>query len=433
MLSYIGKVVRDHSKAILLGLALLLIVVAGTGVGFYLYALHQWHAAELAVKEGRPSEALRSLDLCLLVWPQSVPVHLLTARAARLSGDYDAAEAHLNQCLKLQKGDASDIQLEFLLMRAQTGEEDEVAPLLVILVDNKHPETPLILKTLSRAYMHKLRYGPAFLYLDRWIREEPDSAEPLHWRGWVLERLNNAKAAMDDYQQALKLDPELLTVRLRVAEMLLEDHNPVEALPHLQWLNKKYPDRPDVMARLGQCRFLQGQEQEARSLLEAAVAKLPDDPALLLYLAKLELQDEKPAEAELWLRRLLKVDPFDTDAEYTLSTTLRQQNREEEAAAVLEQYEKHKTLVERANKLLKKEAEHPSKDPEAACEAGVALLNVGQDRLGLYWLNQALERSANYQPAHKALAEYFEKKGAKDQAAAHRRFLNEPDKKTGSP
>jgi Tfp pilus assembly protein PilF len=51
----------------------------------------------------------------------------------------------------------------------------------------------------------------------------------------------------------------------------------------------------------------------------------------------------------------------------------------------------------------------------------------------LYWLNQALERSERYQPAHKALAEYFEKKGAKDQAAAHRRFLNEPDKKTGSP
>ena len=57
-------------------------------------------------------------------------LHLLAARAARLTADFEGAEAHLKRCLKLQQGATEATQLEFLLMRAQTGEEDVVAPAL---------------------------------------------------------------------------------------------------------------------------------------------------------------------------------------------------------------------------------------------------------------------------------------------------------------
>ena len=60
----------------------------------------------------------------------------------------------------------------------------------------------------------------------------------------MLERLNNHKGAMDDYHRALELDPDLLPVRLRVAEMLLEDKQAPEALPHLERLMPAGPGRP---------------------------------------------------------------------------------------------------------------------------------------------------------------------------------------------
>src|SRR5205085_4929 len=132
----------------------------------------------------------------------------------------------------------------------------------------------------------------------RWIQEDPDAAEPLHWRGWVLERVNDSKSALKDYLRALELDPDLASVRLRVAEMYLEDNNPVEALPHLERLRREAPDRADVLARLGQCRFLQGDLAAARRLLEAAREKLPDDAPLLIHLAKLDLEEDRPARAE---------------------------------------------------------------------------------------------------------------------------------------
>jgi tetratricopeptide (TPR) repeat protein len=426
LLAAAGRALRRRPWTAALLLAVVLLTGAGAVLAWYIF--HQWDAAQAAVKEGRQADAQRCLDVCLFVWPRSVPVHLLAARAARMRGDFAEAEAHLNRCLKLQNGSTEDVQLEFLLMRVQGGEADAVAPLLLKYVDVKHPESALILQTLSRAYMHNMRLRPALDALNRWIQLAPDQAQPYFWRGWVLERLNATDEAMKDYLRSLDLDPDLVAARLRVAEIFLDRSNAPEALRHLERLRHQCPDRADVMARLGQCLFLQGHAAEARQLLEAAVEKLPDDAPLLVHLAKLELDEAppRPVEAEKWLRRLLQVDPYDQEGLYTLVSSLRLQGRQEEAAAALERYEQQKALLKRANKLLQDEAEHPTNDPAVAAEAGTLLLRIGQDRLGLYWLHQALEGDPGNQPAHRALTDYYERKGDREQAAAHRRQLRDP-------
>jgi tetratricopeptide (TPR) repeat protein len=433
MLRYLGRLIRAHPWTI--AVVLIFVVLIGTGFGLYGYALYQWPAAQADVKEGRAAQARGKLAFCLFVWPNSTEVHLLAARAARLTGNFDEADAYLKRCIKLERGATEAIQLEYLLMRAQTGEEEEVTPALTNLVDNKHRETCCILETLAGAYMRHLRYGPAYTYLTRWIKEAPQSAKPYHWRGWVLERLNNSVEAMKDYDKALELDPDLVSVRLRVAEMLLENKKPLEALPHLERLRKQAPDRPDVLARLGQCRYLEGKLKEARRLLEAAVQKLPNDPSLLLHLAKLEQGERppRPAEAEKWLKRALKVDPADTEAQYMLVSSLRAQGREKEARAALKLWQKHKTTLERANKLLKEEARHPNRDPGPPSEIGILLLDIGQERQGLYWLDQALARDPGHRPTRQALADYFEKKGDREKAALHRRWLAKQNTEVNSP
>src|SRR6516165_4477271 len=113
MLGKLGRMIRARPKTVLV---LTVLVLFGTLAGFYGYALHQWHSAQEAVKQGRPSEARQRLDFCLLVWPKSTEVHLLAARAAWLSWNFEEADVHLQKCLKLQNGATSDIQLEFLLM-----------------------------------------------------------------------------------------------------------------------------------------------------------------------------------------------------------------------------------------------------------------------------------------------------------------------------
>lgn len=398
--------------------ALFVLLLALLGVP--LYAEYQWRAAQAALREDRPGEARTRLETCLWILPKSIKLRLAAARAARLCGKPQEAEEHLSRVMKLQGGASEATQLEFLLMRAQTGEVDEVAAALFALIEKQHPESVVIFETIARAYMHELKYGPAFACLNRWISEQPDCAKAYHWRGWVLERLNKAKPAMGEYLRALELDPKLHAVRLRVAEMHLEDSNPPEAIPHLERLLAEQPGRADVKARLAQCRFLQGRHDEALELFEAAVVEMPNDAALLLHLAKLDLLRKDPARAETWLRRVLKNDPGDTEAHYNLVASLQQQGKREEAAKAAVQHEIKKVQLDKANKLLRDEAERATTDPETAQAIGAVLLELGQRRLGLNWLHEALKRDPKHRPTHRLLADYYEREGDPERTAAHR-------------
>lgn len=433
MLSFLPKVVHRRPRTTALVLALL--ALSATGVGLYASALHQWHAAQAAVKAGRLEEAQQRLDCCLSLWPlwrRSIPVHLLAARTARLRGDFEGAEAHLNRCLKLNHGASEAIQLEFLLMRVQGGEEDEVAgELLSLYVDRNSPESPVILETLAHAYMQNLRYGPAFACLSRWAEMAPDSAEPLRWRGWILERLNDREEAIKEYNRALELDPELVPVRLRLAEVYLERKDPLAALPHLERLSRQFPDRPDVTARLGQCRFLQGETEEARRLLECAVRQLPNDSEVLIHLAGVEKQEDRLDKAEEWLRRALQVDPTDAEAEFRLAGVLQAKGASEEGRAMLARSEKDRAMLIRIGQTLRQDGENPSLDPAVLTEIGVVFLN-SNERIGRYWLQRALKRDPGYPPAHQALAEHYDRKGDVEKAAAHRRQMK-PGEKSHSP
>src|SRR5262249_53105086 len=134
-------------------------------------------------------------------------------------------------------------------------------------------------------------------------------------------------------------------------------------------------------------------------------------PDLLITLAKLEIQEDHPAAAEKWLRQALAGDPYEAQAGYLLVSALQAQGRPEEAEAALEGYVKRKADLERASQLLGEGMQHSANDPDALAEVGTLLLRMGQDRLGLYWLHEALKRDPGHGPAHEALAAYAEKQG----------------------
>ncbi len=404
-------------------LLVLLLLAVGLGCGLWGYAVYQWRAAQVALSAARPEEARERLNFCLRLWWRDPEVHLLAARADRLTGHFTDAEAQLNRCLQLQGGATEAVQLEFLLMRVQAGEMDELAPALFELVAKGHPESPAILDAIARAYMHRLRYKPAYGCLSRWIEVQPRNAKPYHWRGWVLERLNNPKSAKEDYERALELDPDLLAVRLRVVEMLLEDKQAPDALPHLDRLYQQAPNDPRVQARLGMCRFLQGNAKEARRLMEAALVQMPNDSPLLVSLASLDIQEDRAVDAERRLRIVLEADPSDLEALFVLASALQLQHRESEAAAILADHARKQAMVTRINALLKDVADSPTATADNYAEIGDVCLQIGREKVALYWLDRALERDPNNQSANRLLAAFYEGKGDKAKAESYRRLL----------
>ena len=205
--------------------------------------------------------------------------------------------------------------------------------------------------------------------------------------------------------------------------MLLEDKQASDALPHLEQLARQVPHDPQVQARLGICLFLQGQSGEARRLMESAVPHLPNDPALLVTLASLELQDGRPAEAEARLQTVLKSDRSDTEALFVLVSALQMQGRSDESAAILAEYNEKRAIVEKINEFLKDKADNPAGTAEDYATVGRLFLQINRDKLGVYWLEKALERNPDSQMAHQSLADHYSKKGDAKAAAAHRLHL----------
>jgi len=140
---------------------LILLGASGAAGGLNAYALYQYHAAQEALQQGRPSLARQRLQTCLaiaplVIWPGPAELDLLAARAAWMNGDFDAADEYLKECIRLRGAATQATQLEYLLMRAQTGDEPEVAIALFDLVEKKHPQTPVILETMARVYMRNM-------------------------------------------------------------------------------------------------------------------------------------------------------------------------------------------------------------------------------------------------------------------------------------
>ncbi len=394
--------------------------------GLYGYAVWQWRGALADLASGRPADARDRLITCRAVWRWSPEVELAAARAARAAADFGSAEDHLNRCLKLAGGATDAIQLEFLLLRAQSGEVDDVIDPLIRAVELGHGQSAEVMFTLARVYMTRTRYTLAYACLSKLIELDPGSAKAYHWRGWVAERLNQSELAATDYRKAVDLDPSILVVRLRLVEMLLEDKRVPEATPLIERLHQEWPDRPEVSGRLGMCRLMQGDLTEARRLLESAAAGVPDDTALLLSLAKLDLQEGRGADAERRLREVARLDPTDTEARYNLAAAIRLQGRAADAEAAMREYERYKAVVDRANRLLREVVDTTAGTAADRAEVGRLLMQVGREKLGLYWLHEALAADPNQQQAHAALADHYTARGEAAQAAQHRARLRPP-------
>jgi Tfp pilus assembly protein PilF len=406
------------------GLLLLALAVAGGAVAWSDY---QFRAARRALRGGDAADALAHARLGLRVRPGSAEGHLLAARAERQGGNYAEAERELQECVRVQKGATEATQLEWLLLRAQRGEADDVAAGLWYCVENDHPETTAILEALARAYMHQFRLGPALACLDRWLAREPDCVRALDWRGWVRERLEQREAARQDYRHALELEPGRSEVRLRLAAMLLDDTKPAEAAPHLERLRQELPGRTAVLTSLAHCRALLGDFAEARRLTDEVLAGHPDDAEALLERGRLDLEEGRAADAEAALRHALKVSPYRLPIRFALWQSLqRQPGREREAADAKERHDALKGDLERLTVLLGTEGLKSREDPGRAAEVGALLLRTGEERLGLDWLDVALRLDPGSVQAHETLAGYYEKKGDAEKAEEHRRAARRP-------
>jgi tetratricopeptide (TPR) repeat protein len=387
------------------------------GVGYLVYrqvsAGQHRRAAEQALAQGELSQARAHLALCLEVWPNSGEIHFLAARAARRDGAYDEALRHLDACQRLG-WPAEAIELERALLAAEQGQPNSVEGYLLACVHKDHPDAVLILEALARGYLKSFQLMRALECLDLWLYRQPDAVQALVWRGEVLEHLDRFDAALDDLRRAVRLAPEHEDARLRLARLLARARQPEEALPHYEYLYEHRPGDGEVLLGLASCQRRAGNREDARQMLDLLLTVQPGNAQALSERGQLALEADQPAEAEKWLRRAVAVAPYEREAVYALSQCLfKQKGKDVEAQQWLARLQRIDADLKRMTEVMQRIHRSP-RDPSLRAEAGLLLIQNGQEKEGLRWLQSALRLDAHNQPARQALADYLERQGGSD-------------------
>jgi tetratricopeptide (TPR) repeat protein len=405
-------------------LILLILALLGGALwlgGPHLWAWYHFRAAQSALERYHSEEALAHLKACLTVWPASAPTHLLACRAARRTGDFEEAKRHLQECRQLEGDLSNESTLEGALLDAAMGDLGKVE---VYLEDwaEKHPaQAPLIWEALAEGALRMYRIRDALSYLDLWLRAQPENVQALFVRGNVWRHVRSLGKAAPDYRRVVELDPQRRDARRWLAYCLIEIGQFDEAITHLDVLRRHDPDDPDLLVRLARCRSKLGQMEPARQILSVVLANHPDHGLALRTRGQLALMERKPAEAEDWLRQAVRVRPHDYESHYALFLALVRQGKKTAAKAQSKTTEDLKKRLERLGEIQSREMSMRPHDPALHCELGTLLLRVGYPEVGLGWLHSALNQDSHYRAAHTALADYYAAHGNAEKAAYHRR------------
>jgi tetratricopeptide (TPR) repeat protein len=399
-------------------LALLLLAAAVCASGPHLRAWYHYESGQNALERRAFDEAREHAAICLQVWPNGARSRLLAARAARRAGLLEEARQHLEACPS-SADILEDRQLERILLRAQRGGLADVEKLLLEEVELEHPQSPAILEVLTWEWMRTFQLGEALQALEVWRQRRPRDPEPLVRHGWVSEHLLRKTEAVDDYRQALVLDPNRDPVRLRLAEILVSLHRSGEAAEQFEYLVRKRPDDPTVVLGLARCRFHQARLGEAEKLLDDLLARHPNMASALGERGRLALAQRQLDQAEAWLRRAVTALPHDKELVYNLVQCLERQDKHAESQKYETRLRQMEEDAGRMGGLIEKVLQTPKSAP-LRHEIGVIFLRNGFEEDGLRWLRTALEQDPSYRPAHQALAEHYQRMGQLDLANRHR-------------
>src|SRR5262249_3635257 len=180
------RLIRRLGRGVVISL---LIALAGLGfvmIGAEIWARYHIRATHAALDKQDHEIAWVHVQKALKGRSRSADLHLLAARVARQSERMEDAKYHLEKCFELQGGISESLQIERMMLAAQTGRVETVVEPLYDYVRNDHPSSPLILEALAMGF-RQLRSGSvAARFATLWLEREPDNVQALTCHGACL-------------------------------------------------------------------------------------------------------------------------------------------------------------------------------------------------------------------------------------------------------
>lgn len=215
------------------------------------------------------------------------------------------------------------------------GEEGKVAPLMVEL-NRRDKENSAVLEVMAQAQLRQKEYREAEFNLKKLIERRPDDAQLRYLMARTQAGLGDAEAMQRELRKVVALSPEHVEARLALARLAMRQNRKGEMQNQVTVLEKLAPENADVKYLMSALASAEGDQQQAKGLLEEVFAEVPNVKTMLL-LARQKWAMGDPEGALAVQQQWAKEHPDDPLASLVLA---RAYGRENEQAKAIAQYEK---------------------------------------------------------------------------------------------
>jgi len=234
-------------------------------------------------------------------------------RAKAQTGDKEAAEELMRDCEQEPGAPSNFLSLEAIVQG--------LVPFLDSIVAaggraSEGPELQWILGALDALLMVPM--GTA------------DRAEALYCSGKIHHIASRHSRGVGELRQALELAPHHFEAR-RALALAIAQASPAEARIHLEILAQQRPGDGPTLYSLALVHRALGDTADAGKIMDELLLARPEDVQYLVERALIELDAGRPIESEALLRRAANHAPNNREVLLALSKALRIQNRPAEA------------------------------------------------------------------------------------------------------
>lgn len=300
--------------------------------------------------QGNFKTANPQLRAALKLRPDLYRIQALLGMSERRTGEMDRARNDLQAAFPKLKNKRIQVQtgLELIGIYITSNDLTKAADVVGVL-RSLEPANPYILYTAYQIYSEQTNE-----MILATAMAAPRSAEMHRIMGDELAREGNRMGAIEQYRQALKLDPRLPGLHFELGELLFSSTNPaLQAQAKAQYEAALAVNKFDAKSdyRLGEIAERAGHLKQASLYFSKALQVRPNDAEILSGYAQVELLLNHRQKAAELLERSVQLNPTSAKSHYRLSRIYEQMGRSLDAKRQMKEFLKYRKEKERLRKL----------------------------------------------------------------------------------
>jgi predicted Zn-dependent protease len=295
--------------------------------------------------------------------PNDKGAFLLLAQAARRANDFNRARL-LHGEYEMRFGATPELEREARFLRAQLGNATELARVFAEFVTKPGvADAPLgaeayiegkfrVVAPLGAGRADPVTEEAALAAVEAaapdltraielWLGARPTTADQVQgrlWRARLDFALNKHADGVAALRDALARAPDHYEARYQLAQAVAQS-NPDAAIAHFEQLQQARPTDTGLRFALATAYRSVGRAADARKLLDAMLARDPNDLSALVELGHVELDAGKPAAAEGLLKKAHDRAPNIAETNLALARCMQLAGKPDEAAKYRARYD----------------------------------------------------------------------------------------------